>query len=342
VRAPPGFPGGALRLLALGALLFGVYLIGLDVDPRAGEEVTYALIANALVEDGVLVREPEGLGFPLLIAPAEGLGVVEPFLAAVAALGFVLGALLARRIVPEPYASAGAALVGLSAPAVAHAGAITPGPTAGALLAGAALLTAGVREHAGAARVLGAALLLAVLPWLEPLLVIPGLPVAAALFLWCRRARRPTLAVIAAEVIAGSLVVYATVNDRLYGQPLPEGMIGGVDGVPGLLWTPALALAALAAWRLWRSRRGQLARVIPARATAEAAAGLALAVVVAQLLVAVFLTTEPAGEPFPGRELTPLLPVAAALVAWGLRHAPRAGAALGAVTVGLSAWMLVG
>ena len=127
-------------------------------------------------------------------------------------------------------------------------------------------------------------------------------------------------------MVTGSLVVYATVNDRLYGQPLPEEMIGGVDGAAGLLWTPVLALAALAAWRLWRSRREQLARAIPARAVAEAAAGLALAVVVAQLLVAVFLTTEPAGDPFPGRELCPLLPAAAALVAWGLRHAPRIGA----------------
>ena len=303
--------------------------------------MTYALIANALLEDGQLVREPEGVGFPLLIAPAEALGVAGPFLAAVAALGFVLGALLARRIVPEPYASAGAALVGLSAPAVAHAGAIAPGATAGALLAGAAVLTAGVRDHAAAARVLGAALLLAVLPWLDPLLVIPALPVVAALYLWCRRARRPTLALIAAEVVTGSLVVYATVNDRLYGKPLPEEMIGGVDGAAGLIWTPVLALAALAAWRLWRSRREQLARAIPARAVAEAAAGLALAVVVAQLLVAMFLSTEPAGDPFPGRELTPLLPVAAALVAWGLRHAPRSGAALGAITVGLTAWVLV-
>jgi hypothetical protein len=331
-----------VRLFALGALLFGVYLLGLGVDPRAGEEVTYALIANALVEDGVLVREPEGLGFPLLIAPAEGLGVVEPFLAAVAALGFVLGAVLARRVVPEPYASAGAALVGLSAPAVAHAGAVAPGATGGTLLAGAVVLSAGAREHAGAARVLGAALLLAVLPWLDPLLVIPALPVVAALYLWCRRAQRPTLALIATEVVAGSLVVYATVNDRLYGQPLPERMIGGIDGAAGLVWTPVLALGVLAAWRLWCSRREQLSRAIPARAVAEAAAGLALAVVVAQLLVALLGSTEPAGDPFPGRELTPLLPVAGALVAWGLRHAPRAGAALGAVTVGLSTWVLVG
>jgi hypothetical protein len=331
-----------VRLVALGGLLFAVYMVGLGIDPRVGEEVTYSLVASTLIEDGELVREPEGLGFPLLIAPAEALGIVEVFLAAVAVLGFVLGALLARRIVPEPYASGGAALVGLSAPAVAHAGAVAPGMAAGTLLAGAMVCAVAAREDPRALRVLGGAMLLAALPWLDPLLALPALPVTIALYLWCRRARRPTLALIAAEVVTGSLVVYATVNDRLYGQPTPGAVTGTFDGAPGLVWLPVLALAALAAWRLWRSRREQLARAIPARASAEAAGGLALAVVLAQLLAAFVLVGEPPGDPLPGRELTPLLPAAAALVAWGLRHAPRAGAALGAVTVALTAWVLVG
>jgi hypothetical protein len=331
-----------VRLLALGALLFAVYLAGLGIDPRVGEEVAYSLVASTLIEDGELVRGPEGLGFPLLIAPAEALGVTEPFLAAVAALGFVLGALLARRIVPEPYASGGAALVGLSAPAVAHAGAVAPGMAAGTFLAGAMVCAVGAREDPRPPRVLGAAMLLAALPWLDPLLALPALPVAFALYLWTRRARHPTLALIAAEVVAGSVVVYVTVNERLYGQPTPGPLTGTFDGASGLLWMPVLALAALAAWRLWRSRREQLARAIPARATAEAAGGLALAVVGAQLLAAIALIGEPPGDPFPGRELTPLLPAAVALVAWGLRHAPRVGAGLGAVTVALSGWVLLG
>ena len=67
------------------------------------------------------------------------MGAVELFLAAFAALGFVLAALLARRIVPEPYASAGVALAGLSVPAIVHAGEILPFAAAGTLLAGAAL-----------------------------------------------------------------------------------------------------------------------------------------------------------------------------------------------------------
>jgi hypothetical protein len=37
----------------------------------------------------------------------------------------------------------------------------------------------------------------------------------------------------------------------------------------------------------------------------------------------------------------PALPVAASLVAWGLRHAPRVGAVLGAVTLALSASLFV-
>jgi hypothetical protein len=34
-------------------------------------------------------------------------------------------------------------------------------------------------------------------------------------------------------------------------------------------------------------------------------------------------------------------PVAAALAAWGLRHAPRTGAVLGALTLLCSAWLVV-
>ena len=105
---------------ALWLLLFAVYLVGNE--PLAAEEQEYLRIAATLVRDGEVVRSPLGLGFPLLIAPLEARRrAVAVVLAAVAALGFVLAALLARRIVPEPYASAGAALAGLSAPAVAYA-----------------------------------------------------------------------------------------------------------------------------------------------------------------------------------------------------------------------------
>jgi len=87
-----------VRLLALGVILFAVYLVG--DDPPTSEELGFLGIAERLLE-GEVLRSPMGLGFPLLIAPLEGLGdeVVSVVLAAVAALGFVLAAVLARRIV---------------------------------------------------------------------------------------------------------------------------------------------------------------------------------------------------------------------------------------------------
>ncbi len=364
-----GLPGGALRLIALWAVLFAVYVAGLGVDPRSGDELVQLRIAHTLVEDGELVRAPQGAGFGLLIAPAEAIGgarAIELWLAGVAALGFVLAALLARRIVPEPYASGGAALAGLSAPAIAHATAISPEMTAGTLLAGAALCAVSAREHPRPGAVLGGGAMLAVLPWLGVLFVLPAVPVAAALYVWTRRARRPLLGLLGAELIAASLVVYATLNERLYGGPTPwsatppgdtatgaSSVVDYVERVPrlatlwvdpdvGLLrWAPVFALAFFAGWLLWRSRREHLARVVPARATAEAAAGLAVTICAVQVLVAAFLVPAISGDWFAARYLAPALPVAGALVAWGLRHAPRVGAVLGALTLIASAWVLI-
>ena len=356
-----------IRLAALAAVLVAVYVAGLGLEPLAGNP--YLRTAETLVDEGTLVRGAWGLGFPLLIAPAEAIGgvhAIELLLIAVAALGFVLGALLARRIVPEPYASAGAALAGLSAPAIVYAGEIGPEATAGTLLAGATLCTAVARDAPRPAPVFGAAALLAILPWLDPRFVVPGVPVAAALYVWCRRGRHPTLGLIAVELAAASIVLYATFNERIYAGPTPwSALPAGIsatgahtvaehlervprlvtllaDPADGLLrWAPAFALAFLAAWLLRRSRSEGLARVVPARASAEAAAGLALAVVAAVLLAAAFLTPRIDTVPFSARYLVPALPVAAAPVAWGLRHAPRVGAVLGAATLALSAWLFV-
>jgi hypothetical protein len=359
-----------VRLLALWAVLFAVYAAGIGIDARSGDELVHLGIAQALIHQHRVVDAPQGVGFALLISPARELGGargVELFLAAVAALGFVLAALLARRIAPEPYASGGAALAGLSAPAIAHAGAIYPELTAGTLIAGAALCAVSVREHPRMATALGGGALLALLPWLGPLFTIPALPVALALYRWCQRGRRPLLGLIAVELAAASVVVYATVNERFYGGPTPwsaspRGVtatgaqtVGDylgrtprlltlwVDPDVGLLrWAPTFALVFFAAWLLWRSRRTLLARAIAERATAEATAGLALAIVGAQLLVAAFLVPATAGDWFAARSLAPALPAAGALVAWGLRHAPRpAAAALAALSVLASVWVLV-
>ena len=318
-----------MRLVALWIVLFAVYLIG-DEPPR-GDELEYLRIAGDLTSDS-----PLGLGFPLLIAPlGESADVV---LAAVAALGFVLAALLARRIVPEPYASVGAGLVGLSAPAVTHAATILPAATAGTLLAGAALCAVAAPRPAA---VFGAAALLAPLPWLDPLLIVPAVPVGAALYLWCRQRRRATVGLIAVELVAASLVLYVLLNEQLYGAPIP-GPPGGLspaeylerlprEATPWLELLPILALVVYAAWLLRRSRAEGLARLVPERATAEAAAALALAVVAAAVLVAAV----------DSRLLVAALPVAGALVAWALRHAPKVGAVLGAIALAISAVQLL-
>ena len=355
-----------MRPVALWLLLFAVYLVGNELPTP--EEQDFLRIAATLVRDGEVVRSPLGLGFPALIAPLEGLGheAVAVVLAAVAALGFVLAALLGRRIVPEPYASVGAGLAGLSAPAVAFSGAILPAMTAGALLAGATLCAVSARDSPRPAPVFGAAAMLALLPWLDPLLTVPAVPIGAALYLWCRDRRRATMGLIAVELAVASLVLYATLNERLYGSftpwsALPSGvsptgadtLVEHLERLPrlvalwldtgaGLLrWAPIFAFVPFAAWLLWRSRREGLARLVPERAAAEAAAALALAVFAAVLLVATFLVPTIDTEPFAARYLIPALPVAGALIAWGLRHAPRVGALLGALTLAISAWQLV-
>jgi hypothetical protein len=254
--------------------------------------------------------------------------------------------------VPEPYASAGAGLAGLSAPAVAAAGEILPAATAGTLLAGATLCAVAAPRPAA---VFGAAALLSALPWLDPRLIVPVVPIAAALYLWCRRGRRATVGLIAVELVAASVVLYVTLNEQLYGGPTPWSAVAAsptgadtvaeyLERVPRLVtvwvellrWAPAFAFVFYAGWLLWRSRQEALARLVPERATAEAAAGLALAVVGAVLLIAAFL--EPT---ISEQSLVPALPVAGALVAWGLRHAPRVGAVLGAVTLAVTVAQLI-
>jgi hypothetical protein len=59
----------------------------------------------------------------------------------------------------------------------------------------------------------------------------------------------------------------------------------------------------------------------------------------AVLVVAAFAAPSLTGEWFPARHLAAALPVAAALVAWGLRHAPRTGAVLGGLTLLASLWL---
>jgi hypothetical protein len=388
--------------LALWAVLFGVYAATLHTEAvpgarYAGDEPHHLLAAASLAADHDIdlanqyaqgtgaelspgrpveprgvpgldrLHEPYDVGFPLLIAPAYALGgptLVELMLAAVAALAFVLAAALARRLVPEPWASGGVLLAGLSPPALAASTAVSPELTAGALLAGAALLALAAREDPRQRSAYGSAVLLAAVPWLGAEYLVPALPIAVVLVRSLLAARRKLVALVSAEAIFASLVMLVTLNDRLFGAPAPAAASGSLTGAhsavdylerlprivglwvdrdAGLLrWAPLLALVFLAGWLLLRSVRSHLARAIPAREDAEVAAGLLLAVCAAQLVMAVFLTPALTGEWFPVRHLVPVLPCAAALAAWGLRHAPRLGLALGALGLAASAWLLAG
>ena len=141
------------RAAALWLVLFAAYATALGLPASPGEdlaapEARNLLVTQSIVRDGDLdlrddfgerawsrdyggdlapiggpregrLIEPQGIGFPLLCAPAYALGGrigVEAFLAALTALAFVLAAALGRRLVPEPWASAAALAVGLSPP----------------------------------------------------------------------------------------------------------------------------------------------------------------------------------------------------------------------------------
>ncbi|HET6548581.1 MAG TPA: hypothetical protein VFG79_09010 [Solirubrobacter sp.] len=390
-----------MRLVGLWILLVAVYAATLGIPAQhgadyAGTEPHHLLAAESIVSDrdvdladeyrerayaswyprelrtdGRVVAgrlmEPHGVGFALLIAPAYAVGgarAVEGGMIALLALAFVLGAALARRMVPEPWATAGAGLVGLSPPALAASTTITPGVPAAVLLTGAALCALAVRERPRRRHVAGGTLLLALLPWFGWTFVVAGAVVAWALVTWTLRERRRLTALISGEILVGSLVFYAMVNDRFYGGVTPRAAgtadvpalpLGYLDRLPrlaglwldreaGLLrWAPLVALVFVAAWLLYRSRRDQLALVAPARREAEACAALALAIVAAQVVAVTLLASAGLrGPTFPGVPLVAALPAAGALSAWGLRHVPRLLAALLAVlTIGTSAWLLV-
>jgi hypothetical protein len=310
-------------------------------------------------------NEPHGIGFPLLIAPAFALGgtlAVQLLMAAIAALAFTLAAAIARRVVPDPWASGAALACGLSPPALAYATTVTPELTAGALLAFAVLLALRVRELPRIRWVAGAAIALALLPWLGLTFALPGAVVALAMVRWLRRRARGFAVLVTVEVLLFSAVLFVTINDQLFGGFTPTvadvpgrgiddlGIADIADRAPrlvglwldrtyGLLrWAPVLALAFYALWLLWRSRRDRLARALPERRDVEVAATLCALVCAAQVFVAAFVAPTMFGFWFPGRYLVPALPLAVALVAWGLRHAPRVGIALVALTLVTSVW----
>ncbi|HEV2774833.1 MAG TPA: hypothetical protein VGV90_04510 [Solirubrobacteraceae bacterium] len=387
------------RAAALWLVLFAAYAatIGLPAfgsSQFGGDEPHYLLTAESIVSDrdldlrdeyaGLAYRdwypyvlerhgrlrngqanEPTGAGFALLIAPAYALGgplAVQLLLAAIAALAFVLAAALARRIVPEPWATGAALACGLSPPALAYSTTVTPELTAGALVAAAAVLALRVRELPRIRWVASAAFALGLLPWLGLQFTVAALVIALAMLAWLRRRARGFALLVAVEVILFSIVMFVTVNEQLFGGFTPSAaalpgdrldalgagdfldraprLVGlWVDRDVGVLrWAPLVALAFYGLWLLWRSRRDHIARIVPERAVVEAAATLCALVCGAQVLVATFVAPALVGFFFPGRYLIAALPVAVGLVAWGMRQAPRTGAALVGLTVVSSLW----
>jgi hypothetical protein len=319
---------------------------------------------TAALTNGRLV-EPPSIGFPLLVAPAYALGgavLVELFVAALIALGFVLAAQLARALVPEPWATRAALVGGLSPAAVGASTTIGPELVGGALLAGAALMALRVRAWPRFAPTFGAALLIAALPWLALKLVLPAAVVALSLAHWLRRRNRGLAGFTALEIVLVSGVVYITVNDRLFGgltpyaangdaDPLgPASILDRVSRVAGvfldpwsgvLLWAPFGVLALVAVWLLVRSHRERLSVLVADQVDVESSALLLALICGAVLLVAIVASPSLDGPWYAARDTLPALPCGAALCAWGYRRFPRAGNALALVTLAGTAVLLV-
>lgn len=324
----------------------------------------YELEPHGHAHEGRL-QAPHGIGFPLLITPAYALGGplgVELFMAGLTALAFAVGLGVARTVTPEPWATRTVAVVALSPPVVAHSTSVLPDLTAGLLLALAVLLALRAREEPVLRRVAPSAACLAVLPWLGAEYALPALPVAALLLHWTLRRRARLAWLIAFELLSGSLIAYVAVNEVVYGGlvPSPAGIGGDVDlpwgladRVPrlaglwldreaGLLrWAPVLALAFAGGWLLWRSRRDHIARALPERREAEAAAGLAGLVGAVVVLIAALGAPTLSGPWFAGLHALAAAPLSCTLVAWGARRLPRTAALLSALTLLGTAWLLV-
>jgi hypothetical protein len=316
-----------------------------------------------------MLNEPHGAGFPLLIAPAFAIGGakgVEVLLAAIAALAMALAYRLALRAVPDPWAMGATLAVGLSPPLLAYSTAVYPEMAAATALCGAALLALRVADRPSRRAAYGCFALIAALPWLAPRYLIPGAVIAIYAFRALRRARRAVLALTALEVVGFSAALYVGVNEGLYGGPTPYSAdlpdssafevafpLGYLDRAYrlvallidrefGLLrWAPVFGLALFGALVLWRDRRSGLARAIPAVRGEQATALLCAAAVLAQVLAAAFLTPTMFGFWFPGRYLVAALPLAAPLVALGLRRVPRTGTVLGVIGVVASVWLFL-
>jgi hypothetical protein len=319
--------------------------------------------------------EPTGLGLGAVLAPAywagrtTGIGAplaVQLFCAGLLAAAFVLALGLARRIVPDPWATRGVLAIAVCPPVVIGATQIGPAAPTALLLTGAVSSALAVRDHPRTAAALACATLCALVPWIWLPLAPAALLVAAALARWMRRRRRGLMGYLALEVLLLSAFILVTVYDRVYGGPtpwapqvgwsLPTFFDGAGDVVArivtsplgvlldrdfGLLrWAPVLALVGVAVWRLVHWRRSRLFRVFADEIHVEVSVLFLLLVFVAAVVPYAILSPWPATNWLGGAGAIAALPVVAAVVGWAWQRVPRTGAALATVTVIGTAWML--
>lgn len=310
------------------------------------------------------LNEPHSPGLPLLAAPVFGLfgpAAVNLLVVVLAALGGAIAYRLALRVVPDPWATFAALAGGVSPPLFVYGSAVYPDAIAGTALAGAALLALEVSERPTRRRTFACFALLGAVPWLGFKFVPAALVIGWFAVRALRRERRGLLALLGAEVAFFSAAVSVGFNEAVYGGPTPYSAgdtFTGADGVAGyaerayrlaallidrevglLRWAPVFALALVGAWHGYRGGRERLAAVIPGLRQEHEAGRLCAAAVAAQFLVAAFLAPSVFGLEFPARHLVAVLPLAVPLVAVGFRHAPRAGFALGMLTLAASVWV---
>jgi hypothetical protein len=245
-----------------------------------------------------------------------------------ATLAFALAAAVARRWVPDPWATRGCLIVAVSPLGFALTSGARPDAFAAALLAGGVLLALSGRDHPTRGRTLGSGACLALAPWFGVAYAFAAAPALLALVSWSSRRGRRLWAFLSLE-FAGATAVALVGIDQPEGRRASDGPLDVLADV--LRWAPVLLLAFAGAYLLLRSRRERLSRAVPALRDAEVAAALVGTMILALWGVAAF---GPVGA---GAGV----PLAAAYGAWGLRRLPAVGAGLALATLFLTAWMAV-